>query len=146
MAKGKKSIGKIVLIAVVVLIVFGAMGSMGGESDNGGSASQDVAQNQQAPEPEPEPEPEPYAVADEALDTSNPYGVKITGTLTNNTDQDKSYIQVSYNLYDADGAQVGTALANTNNLKAGGTWKYEAIGTVEPAQVASWELVEVTGF
>ena len=37
-----------------------------------------------------------------------------------------SYLQIEYNLYDADGAQIGTALANINNLKAGGTWKFEA--------------------
>lgn len=57
-----------------------------------------------------------------------------------------SYIQVEYNLYDADGAQVGTALANTNNLKAGGTWKFEAVGTASPDEVASYERVDVTGF
>ena len=56
------------------------------------------------------------------------------------------YIQVEYNLYDADGAQVGTALANTNNLKAGGSWKFEAIGTASPDEVASYELVDVTSF
>ena len=70
----------------------------------------------------------------------------IAGTLTNNTDSDKSYIQVEYVIYDADGAQIGTALANTNNLKAGGTWKFEAASTVEPDEVASWELADVTGF
>ena len=48
--------------------------------------------------------------------------------------------------YDADGAQVGTALANTNNLKAGGTWKFEAVGTASPDEVASYERVDVTGF
>ena len=49
-------------------------------------------------------------------------------------------------LYDADGNQVGTALANTNHLKAGGSWKFEALGTVSPDQVASWERSDVSGF
>ena len=71
---------------------------------------------------------------------------KITGTLTNNTDKEKSYIQIEYVLYDADGNQVGTALANTNHLKAGGSWKFEALGTVPPDQVASWERSDVSGF
>lgn len=143
MAKGKKSIWKIVLVGLVVLVVIGAIGSGGSsESSDGGSTQEPQAQQVQ----ESEPEPEPYTVADEAMDGSNPYYAYITGTLTNNTEDDKSYIQVSYNLYDADGAQIGTALANTNNLKAGGVWKFEAVSTVEPAEVASWELADVSGF
>ena len=87
-----------------------------------------------------------YTISDEQLDTSNGFAVYINGTLTNNTENEVSYIQVEYNLYDADGAQVGTALANTNNLKAGGTWKFEAVGTASPDEVASYERVDVTGF
>lgn len=89
---------------------------------------------------------QPYTIADEAEDTSNQFAYKITGTLTNNTDKEKSYIQIEYVLYDADGNQVGTALANTNHLKAGGSWKFEALGTVSPDQVASWERSDVSGF
>lgn len=89
---------------------------------------------------------EPYTVSDEAGDASNQFAYKIAGTLTNNTDKEQSYIQIEYVLYDADGNQVGTALANTNHLKAGGTWKFEAISTVSPDQVASWERSDVSGF
>lgn len=89
---------------------------------------------------------EDYTIADEALDTSNPYVAYITGTLTNNQDTDVSYVQVEYVLYDADGAQIGTALANTNNLKAGGSWKYEAYVTADASSIASFELAEITGF
>lgn len=91
-------------------------------------------------------EQEPYTIADEQLDDSNQFAVYVTGTLTNNTDDEMGYIQVEYNLYDADGAQVGTALANTSNLKAGGTWKFEALGTASPDEVASYELADVTSF
>ena len=144
MAKdGKTPIWKIVLVVIAVLLVLGAIGSMGG---NQPSTSEPAGSTAQPAPAEPEPEPEPYTVSDEVLDTSNPFAVKIQGTLVNNTDKDRSYIQVSYNLYDADGAPVATALANTNNLKAGGVWKFEALGTAEPEQVASWELAEVTGF
>ncbi|MBM6757012.1 DUF3426 domain-containing protein [Collinsella tanakaei] len=151
MAKeGKKPIGKIVLIIVIVLIVAGAAGAMGGGTDASDGGSQQATSGQQEaasePESEPEPEPEPYAIADEALNTENPYAATITGMLTNNTDSDKKYIQVEYVLYDADGAQIGTALANTNNLKAGGSWKFEAFSTVAPDEVASFERADVTGF
>ena len=55
-------------------------------------------------------------------------------------------MQVTYNLYDKDGVQLGTALANINNLEANGTWKFKAIGTGEGSQVASYKLVEITGW
>lgn len=143
MAKGKKSVWKIILIVVVVIGVIGAVGS-GGKSDSKGSADA-PAQEQKQEEPEPE-EQEPYTITDETLDTSNQFSAYITGTLTNNTDRDLDYIQVEYVLYDADGAQIGTALANTNNLKAGGAWKFEAAAFEDGAEIASFELADVTGF
>ena len=141
--EGKKGIGKIVLIVVVAIVVIGAIGSMGGK---GGTDQAPAGEEAQTSEQQPAEETEPYTISDEQLDTSNQFAVYINGTLTNNTENEASYIQVEYNLYDADGAQVGTALANTNNLKAGGAWKFEAVGTAAPDEVASYELVDVTGF
>lgn len=143
--KKKKPIGKIVLIVVVVLVALGAFGSLsGGDKGSDSSTSAGAAKTEQTEEKKSEQEP--YTISDETLDTSNPYGVKITGTLVNNTDEDKSYLQIEYNLYDADGAQIGTALANINNLKAGGTWKFEAASMEKPEDVANWERVDVSGF
>lgn len=85
----------------------------------------------------------PYTVADEAI-TGDAYSCTITGTFTNTSSNTMSYAQVSYNLYDADGAQIGTALANTNNLASGGTWKFEAVGFESVEDVTSFELVDVT--
>ena len=139
--EGKKPIGKIILIVVVALIAIGAIGSMAGKGTKSESSSaDDSAATEQTAE-----EQEPYTIAEEAEDRSD-YYFKITGILTNNSDSDKDYIQVEYVLYDADGNQIGTALANTNNLKAGGTWKYEATSFKTPEEVASWERAEVTGF
>lgn len=147
--EGKRGIGKIVLIVVVALVVIGAIGSMGGkDKTTGAPSSGEVQASEQEPaaqEPAAQEE-DPYSIVDEQMDVSNPYALYITGTLTNNTDKQVSYIQVEYNLYDADGAQVGTALANTNNLQAGGVWKFEALGTASPDEVASYELMNVTGF
>ena len=143
--KKKKPIGKIVLIVVVVLVALGAFGSLsGGDKGSDSSTSAGAAKTEQTEEKKPEQEP--YTISDETLDTSNPYGVKITGTLVNNTDEDKSYLQIEYNLYDADGAQIGTALANINNLKAGGTWKFEAASMEKSEDVATGERVDVSGF
>ncbi len=141
--EGKRGVGKIVLIVVVALVVIGAIGSMGG---NGGTNQAATGDETQTREQQPAEQTEPYTISDEQLDTSNGFAVYINGTLTNNTENEVNYIQVEYNLYDADGAQVGTALANTNNLKAGGTWKFEAVGTASPDEVASYERVDVTGF
>lgn len=52
---------------------------------------------------------------------------------------------MTYVLCDADGNQVGNAYANANELKAGGTWKFNASGMVDPEDVASHELSDVTG-
>lgn len=143
--KKKKPIGKIILIVIVVLVALGAFGSLsGGDKGSDSSANGGAAKTEQTEEKKQEQEP--YTISDETLDTSNPYGVKITGTLVNNTDEDKSYLQIEYNLYDADGAQIGTALANINNLKAGGTWKFEAASMEKPEDVANWERVDVSGF
>ena len=143
--KKKKPIGKIVLIVVVVLIALGAFGSLsGGGEGSDSSTGAGGAKTEQTEEKKQEQEP--YTISDETLDTSNPYGVKITGILVNNTDEDKSYLQIEYNLYDADGAQIGTALANINNLKAGGTWKFEAASMEKPEDVVNWERVDVSGF
>ena len=142
--EGKKPIGKIILIVVVALIAIGAIGSMAGKgAKSEKAASSDSSATEQA-EQDTE-EQEPYTIAEEAEDRSD-YYFKITGILTNNSNSDKDYIQVEYVLYDADGNQIGTALANTNNLKAGGTWKYEATSFKTPEEVASWERAEVTGF
>lgn len=86
-----------------------------------------------------------YAISGVQM-TGDDYSVTISGTFTNNSDAEVSYVQVSYRLLDAEGAQIGTAYANTNNLPAGGTWKFEAMGFEPLSSVASYELADVTGF
>ena len=86
-----------------------------------------------------------YSIADEQM-TGDDYTTTIGGTFTNLTDSQLGYVSVSYNLFDADGNQLGTAYANTSNLDAGGTWKFEAVGMYDQAKVASYKLADVTGF
>lgn len=76
--------------------------------------------------------------------TTDEFSTTISGTLTNTTDKEVGYIQLSYTLYDADGAQVGTAFANTSHLDAGGVWKFEAVSFEDG--VADYKLADVTGF
>lgn len=86
-----------------------------------------------------------YSIADEQM-TGDDYTTTISGTFTNLTDSQLGYVSVSYNLFDADGNQLGTAYANASNLDAGGTWKFEAVGMYGQAKVASYKLADVTGF
>lgn len=134
-----KTAGAIAATGALAFTLAGCSSDATTETTASEAASTEAASTEAAPV-------EDYTVSDETLDTSNPYATYITGTLTNNKDTDVSYVQVEYVLYDADGAQIGTALANTNNLKAGGSWKYEAYVTADAASIASFELAEITGF
>lgn len=149
MSEGKKKpIGKIIIGVVVVFVLLAVIGGMGSggpddfSSTSGGEESSQVDGTQSADQKEPEAK---YAITDEALDESG-YIPMIKGTLTNNSGKDLSYIQVEYVIYDSDGAQVATALANTNNLKADGVWKYEAGILDTDVDVATYELVDVTAY
>lgn len=72
------------------------------------------------------------------------YSSYIIGSLKNTTSKTYSYAQVTFNLYDADGAQIGTALDNINNWEPDGLWKFKAI--ILEQDVASYKLVNVQAF
>lgn len=149
--KRKKPIGKIVLGVVIAFLAIGVIGSMtgngstgDGNSENSTAVSDDAGEKEQ-PKKE-EQKQDPYTITEETADTSNSFDYAVTGILTNNSGRDAGYIQVTYNLFDADNNQIGTAMANTNNLKAGGTWKFKASSLKNPSEVARYELSDVTGF
>jgi len=71
------------------------------------------------------------------------FTIKITGTVVNRRGKNLRYVQITYKLYDESGAQVGTALANINNLEPGGTWKFEAVGF---RKAKSFKLAELKGY
>lgn len=70
----------------------------------------------------------------------------IEGTIKNTSDKEYSYVQVSFNLYDADGAQIGTAMDNINDLEANGTWKFKALGLSPEGKVSTYKIKEITGW
>lgn len=149
--KKQKPIGKIILGVVIAFLAIGVIGSMtgngsagDGNSDNSAAVSDDAGAKEQ-PKQE-EQKQDPYTITEEAADTSNSFDYAITGILTNNSGRDAGYVQVTYNLFDADNNQIGTAMANTNNLKTGGTWKFKASSFKDPSEVARYELSDVSGF
>lgn len=52
----------------------------------------------------------------------------VTGRVRNNTDRRFRYVQITFALYDAEGNQVGTALANIADLEPRAIWKFRAVG------------------
>lgn len=77
---------------------------------------------------------------------SNSVATYIHGVLTNNGGE-KGYVQVTIPCYDKDGAKLGNALANVNDIEAGGKWKFKAMfmGSENPEK-CDIDKLEVTGF
>ena len=87
-----------------------------------------------------------YEISGEALDNSNEYYAVITGTFTNNSDEELSTISITYNLYDENGTQIGNAYASASNVAPGSSWAFEATSSVEPSEVASFERGDVSAW
>jgi hypothetical protein len=54
-------------------------------------------------------------------------GLSIVGTVVSRSHLRYSYVEISFNLYDKTGAQVGNAWSNVTNLDPLGTWRFEAL-------------------
>lgn len=96
------------------------------------------------PKAEQKPEKKPNLELIDHKSTSDSFSSYIEGTIKNNSGRDYSYVQVEINLYDKDGAQIGSTIDNVNNLEAGATWKFKAI--VLESNVASYKIKDITGF
>ena len=74
-------------------------------------------------------------------------GYYIEGKVKNNADKDFSYVQIEFICYDKQGNNLGTAIANTNNLLGGQTWKYKAMFMESDSKnVAKCEYHEITSW
>ena len=69
----------------------------------------------------------------------------ITGVVHNFSGRKYAYAQVEINLFDKEGNQVGSTMANINNLEAGGTWKFTA-PIFDDANVHTFRVMHVNGF
>jgi len=76
--------------------------------------------------------------------TGGDFGVRITGIVENRRSRKLSYAQITFNLYDDSGAQVGSALANINGLEAGGKWRFEA--TSFGTRFSTYKFDDLSGF
>ena len=86
-----------------------------------------------------------YTISDVTVDIDEDWDeVIIAGTFTNNTDEDMSSVDITYSLYDSDGAQIETAYDYTSDLQAGKSWKFEATAFLDDvSEYDSYELTSV---
>ena len=120
------------------LVVFGVVVALLSVNGNEGSGDAPI------PSPSPEPNSEPAVEVVEHDYQAGEYGSQsVTGVVRNNSNQTLSYVQVEINLYDGQGTQLGSTLANTNNLEPGGRWKFEA--QVIDDGVQRYKIVDVVG-
>lgn len=131
----------IIAIAVFISIIGGIMGGSSSTPDPQVSTSSDSGSDtEQAVKTESKPKLELLSSTNEYADYVN----YIVGTVRNNTSRQYSYVQVEINLYDKSGTQIGSTLANANNLEPNATWKFKAV--VIEDNVASYKIKDITGW
>ena len=81
------------------------------------------------------------------IDSTTYYNVYVQGTAKSISNKNYSYASVEFSVYDADNNNLGTALANINNLASGDTWQFNAmlINTATSAPT-TYKLVKITVF
>lgn len=121
---------------ILFVVVIAIAGSQGGTTTTGSNTTSSTEQKQTQAQ-------EKFSLVD-SEGSYDGFAYYVNGTIKNNTDKQYSYVQVTFNLYDASGTQIGTAMANINNLEGNGTWKFKAIGGTQNA--ASYKLAEITGW
>lgn len=165
-AKNKKPFYTKWWVWVVAIIIIAAIGNQGNGDDtqqvnldSSSAAPKVVAADKKdanpktevTPEPKPEATPEPkkekkpdFEIIGDIAHENDGFALYIKGTIKNNKGKNLSYAQVTFNLYDGEGNQIGTALDNISNFEKDGTWKFKAVGLETEAE--SYKLVEITGF
>lgn len=65
----------------------------------------------------------------------------INGLLKNNTSKKLSFVEIKYNVYDAEGNQIGSSMDNIENLSSGKTWSFNVI--LNNGKVSKFDLQEI---
>lgn len=87
-----------------------------------------------------------YEVTKQGPDSAK-FAYYIEGYVTNNNDKNYSYVQIEFICYDKNGANLGTAVDNTNNLLGNQKWKFKAMGLFTDAKnVHHCDYHEITGW
>lgn len=148
-----------VVAAVLVIAIAVNMGDSeetatdSAETTTASTTEESSAETEAEATGEPEPAEEPAAEQEQLtldegweLDKSNQFMAMVNGYVSNNGEAITNYVQITFDVLDAEGANLGTCLANTNTIDAGGKWKFEAICDGEPDEIADVRFKEITGF
>lgn len=141
-AKNKKPIYKRAWFIIIVLFVLiGVISSIGGEESKSGNEAVVSGQVENSTSKK-----EKFELVGEIEQETDQFATYLKGVIKNNSGKACSYVQVTFNLYDSEGNQIGTALDNINNLEVDGTWKFKAMGIDVDGEIASYKLAEITGY
>ncbi len=147
----KKKLGLVLGCVLFVVLAVGSVPS--GSKDNvkvNNSSSQDSGTTQSSENNSTEQQSQQeakkeYEISDVKM-SSNQFATYVTGVLKNNGGQ-KGYVQIMIPCYDKDGAKLGDALANVNDIEANGKWKFKAMfaGNEKP-ETCDIDNARVSGF
>lgn len=68
-------------------------------------------------------------------------GGQISGIIENRRGRRLNYVFIKFNLFDADGNQIGTAIDTISDLAAGGRWKFQAVSLQDFTTFKPTELI-----
>lgn len=77
--------------------------------------------------------------------SQNEFSIEITGTVINRRPRRLAYAEINFNIYDASGAQIGSAMANINGLEPDGRWNFRAVSFAQRG-AARWTFSSLSGF
>lgn len=149
-------------ILLIVIIAIGVIGAVAGGSEedqdknsaqavsqNSSDSSEEQAEDSQQKEDEISEEEnlvDGFEVTGEFTEERDDYFLYISGSVKNRTGKELNYAQIIFNLYDKDGAQIGTAVDNINSIREDGVWKFKAMALENAEDIASWELASIDSF
>lgn len=139
--KAFKTLVKAFILLIVLGVIVGVVS--GGETETTETTETTVTEEVKE-KPKAPTVVEKYNLQVVETSTTSYGAFQVVGTLV--ADKDYSYIQIEIPCYDADGYNVGTAIANASNIGKGETWKFEATQfdgggvdcNIEKADVTGW--------
>ena len=141
--KEKKPVYKRVWFWIVAVVIVIAASIHGGEdTTNQTKQSATPSSTEQKVQPAQAEKPK-YEILEQKI-TKEQYVRYVAGKIKNNSGTERGYLQVEINLYDKDNNQVGSTLANVNNLEKDGIWTFKA--PILEDEATSYKIKDVTGF
>lgn len=135
-------------IVVLLMGIGNALGG-GGTTQSAAPATRQTAGSPSSEPAKATPETKAKLTLDDgwAVDRSNQFAVQVVGHVSNNTDKAiTNYVQIMFDALDKQGANLGTCLANTNTVDAGGKWKFKALCSGDAKEISQVRFKEISGF